>query len=505
MSRSRSIWQLTRLVAGAAALCFTPWTMGAVRVEGQQRSAKDTFLAGSARAAEAPPPAAGVAQRSLKQALLADSPRAADAPPLLVDAPRARHARSSPYVPGHIVVKFAADVSATAMSAMAADVGGTRLRRLHHADFVYVDIPESSDPVAAAARMGAKPGVVYAEPDGRVFAMFRPNDPFYQYQWNFQQIDMERTWDVNPGAKSSIVVAVIDSGVAYTSEGAFAQAPDLDGLTFVHPFDFIWDDEEPFDLDGHGTHVTGTIAQATNNGVGVSGMAFNVSIMPIKGIVTDWDEALGAPFPYGASTIARAIRYAADNGARIINLSIGGFSPNSATRDALVYAVDKGAFVACAAGNESEDGNPPIYPAAYAPELDGVMAVAAVDYGRNRAPYSNVNDYVEIAAPGGDLEEDLNDDDFGDGIVQQTLDLDAVAARIFNRFVYSFQQGTSMATAHVSGLAALLMDQGITTPAAVEHAIRAFATDLGPPGRDNETGYGLINPRATIRGLGLRR
>jgi serine protease len=480
MTRSRSIWQVTRLVAGTTALCLTPWTMGTVPVEGQQRSAK--------------------------QALLAAAPRAAEAPERLAEHPRARiDPAQLPYVPGHIVAKFSADVPLAAMSAMAADVGGIRVRQLHHADFVYVDIPVDEDPLAAAARLAAKPGVIYAEPDGRVFTMFRPNDPLYRYQWNFQQIDMERTWDVNRGAKSSIVVAVIDTGVAFANQGMFAQAPDLQGLTFVKPYDFVWDDAEPFDLDGHGTHVTGTIAEATNNDLGVSGMAFNVSIMPIKVIFGDWDERLDAPFPYGFSTVARAIRYAADNGAKVINLSIGAFLPNTATRDALVYAVDKGAFIATAAGNEATDGSPVVYPAAYAPEIEGVMAVGAVDYARSRAPYSNVNDYVEIAGPGGDLDEDLNDDGFGDGIIQQTLDVDLVPSGVFNQFAYIFFHGTSMATAHVSGLAALLIDQGIDTPQAVEQAIKAFATDLGTQGRDNETGYGLISPRATIRGLGLRR
>ena len=480
MSRSHSIWQVTRLVAGATALWLTLWTTGTVRVEGQQRSGK--------------------------QALLAAAPRAAQAAERLAEHRRDPSDRARlPYVPGHIVAKFSADVPLAAMSAMAADVGGMRVRQLHHADFVYVDILVDEDPLAAARRLAAKPGVIYAEPDGRVFTMFRPNDPLYHYQWNFQQIDMERTWDVNRGAKSSIVVAVIDTGVAYANQGIFAQAPDLQGLTFVSPYDFVWDDAEPFDLDGHGTHVTGTIAEATNNNLGVSGMAFNVSIMPIKAIFGDWDDRLGAPFPFGASTVARAIRYAADNGAKVINLSLGSLFANTATRDALVYAVGKGAFIAAAAGNEATDGSPVVYPAAYAPEIEGVMSVGAVDFARSRAPYSNVNDYVEIAAPGGDLDEDLNDDGFGDGILQQTLDVDLVPSGVFNQFSYFFFHGTSMATAHVSGLAALLMDQGITTPQAVEQAIKAFATDLGTPGRDNETGFGLISPRATIRGLGLRR
>jgi serine protease len=445
-------------------------------------------------------------QRSMKEMLLSGVNRAANAPEVLrVQPRRGRDTSATPYVPGHIVVKFAADVSPQAMSTMTAEIGGHAVHGVSHADFVYVDIAAEADPVAAAARMARKPGVVYAEPDARVFTMFHPNDPLYRYQWNLQKIDMERTWDINRGAKSSIIVAVIDSGVAFEDKGAFAQAPELKGVPFVSPYDFVWDDAEPLDFDGHGTHVTGTIAQATNNDQGVAGMSFNVSIMPIKAIYTDWDAELGAPFPFGASTVARAIRYAADNGAKVINLSIGSFAPNTATLESMEYAIGKGAFIAAAAGNEGDVGNSPVWPAAYAKDLDGAVAVAAVDFDLARAFYSNANDYVEIAAPGGDVTADRNEDEFGDGIVQQTLDFDAAAAGVFNQFVYVFEEGTSMATAHVSGLAALLMDQGITDPKAVEAVMKAFATDVGTAGRDDETGYGVINARATIRGLGLRK
>ena len=169
------------------------------------------------------------------------------------------------------------------------------------------------------------------------------------------------------------------------------------------------------------------------------------------------------------------------------------------------YAIGKGVFIAIAAGNEGDSGNPLLYPAVYAKDMDGAVAVAAVDFALNRAYYSTANDYVEVAAPGGDTGADLNDDGYGDGIVQQTLDFDAVQSGVFNQFIYYFAEGTSMATAHVSGLAALLIDQGVKSPKAVEKSIEMFATDIGPRGRDNETGYGLINPRATLRGLGLRR
>jgi serine protease len=251
--------------------------------------------------------------------------------------------------------------------------------------------------------------------------------------------------------------------------------------------------------------VTGSIAQTTNNNVGVAGMAFNVKIMPIKVIYTDWDDAWDAPFPYGLSTVARAIRYAVDNGARVMNMSFGAKASNQATLDAMQYAIGKGAFLVVSAGNEGVAQNVATWPAAYCKDLDGAIAVAALDYNYQRAPYSTHRDYVEIAAPGGNIAADANHDGYPDGILQQTFDEAAQASGIFNRFAYRFWQGTSMAAPHVTALAALLMDQGITSPVAIEAAMKKFATDLGPAGRDNDTGYGAIEPRATLRGLGVAR
>jgi len=407
------------------------------------------------------------------------------------------------YAPGRIVVKMAPDAEEASLLSAARAVGGSSIRHPAYADFSVVTLPVDQDVVAAAAAIAAEPGVLYAEPDRLVRLLYVPNDEYYQYQWNFQKIGMERTWDINPGAKSDLVVAIVDSGVAYLDSGNFRQATDLAGTNFVTPHDFIWDDDQPFDLDGHGTHVTGTVAERTGNGMGVAGMAYNVSIMPVKVASTDWDEILGAPNVGTETVVAQGIRYAADNGAKVINLSLGFDGPVSAVRDAITYAIDKGVFVAVAAGNDGEHDNAPSYPAAYAADIDGLIAVAALDFNLNRAYYSNSNDYVEIAAPGGDLRADLNNDGYGDGVLQQTLDPDAVSLGVFNQFAYLFANGTSMATPHVSGLAALLMTQGVTSPVAVEKVIKRFATDTGAPGRDNDTGFGIINPRDTIRGLGL--
>jgi serine protease len=417
----------------------------------------------------------------------------------------ARSASRRRFVPGRVLLKTDGTQASTSVASLASRVGAHTMTRAGAGDFSILTLPPEADVLAAARDLAAQPGVVYAEPDAIAYLTYVPNDPLYSYQWNFKKLDMERTWDINRGGDSSLIVAVIDSGVAFLDSGTFREAPDLVGTNFVAPRDFIWETDTPFDLDGHGTHVTGTIAERTGNDEGVAGMAFNVSIMPIKAVSGVWDEELGAPNFGSESVIAAAIHYAADNGAKVINMSLGFDDPVSAVRDAIEYAVGKGVFVVAAAGNGGEEGSPDVYPAAYASDIDGFMSVAALDLNLQRAPYSNSNPYVEISAPGGDTDVDLNDDGYPDGVLQQTLDLALVDLGTFNEFGYFFLQGTSMAAPHVSGLAALLIRQGVTDPKAVEAVIERFATDIGPSGRDNDTGFGVINPRATIRGLGISK
>jgi serine protease len=446
----------------------------------------------------------------------------------------------------HIVVKLDKSTSEEQLRMLAGSIGGREVTRPSFADFYYVALNDGVDPVNAAQALSVNAGVVYAEADPKRYPLFAPNDPAYQLQWHLQKLDMEKAWDINAGSTSDIVVAVLDAGVAFADvtiqypEGKipFAQASDLNGTAFVHPYNFIWDDAYPVDLDGHGTHVTGTIAQRTNNASGAAGMAFNVSIMPVKVILggkvpfldcgygggCTLDEFLGLRrLPYGASTVARGIRYAVDNGANVINMSLGGTTGTTAERDALQYAVDHGVFVAIAAGNSAKDGNPVLYPGRFAQDIEGVVAVGAVDFNFQRASYSEIQSYVEVAAPGGDTSADANHDREPDGVFQQTIDpvgLNEYFAYATSAYPRPFNlkwppdlrgttvlpyQGTSMASPHVAGLAALLMSQGLTSPRVIEAAMKRFATDVAPAGRDDETGYGVINPRATLLGLGLAR
>ena len=449
----------------------------------------------------------------------------------------ARLAPGEPYVRGSIIVKFRAGTGVEAERAMLAAVDGSTTRALSYTDFDLVAIDPSADPEAVARQLDAQPDVEYAQARYLVRPMFVPNDPLYSRQWNYPAIDMERAWDINQGASPSVIVAVLDSGVAYRPavvrynarafrivggpsfpalgpiDVPFAAAPDLGPPDrFVSPRDFIWDTALPLDLDGHGTHVAGTVGQATNNSVGVAGMAFNVRIMPVKVIAGDWDFIFGSPFQGTDDVVARGIRYAVDNGAKVINMSIGRTgSPAPVVQEAIAYAVRQGAFVTVAAGNEFEDGNPIERLAEFAPQIDGMVSVGAIGRDKLRAFYSSTGSYIELVAPGGNSRQGGRDGQ----ILQQTYDLSLIETYLsgpaqyraprFDTFTYDAFQGTSMAAPHVSGFAAMLIQQGITSPAAIEAAMKRYATDLGPSGRDNEYGHGLINPRSSLRGLGLAK
>ena len=454
----------------------------------------------------------------------------------------------APYAAGRVIVKFRDGTSSAVRLkslALASKTSATS-EQPSYANFEIVRIDPNEDAEAVADALRQRPDVEYAQAAYRVHKMFVPNDQFYkQVQWNLPLIDMERAWDIQGTAGSAITVAILDSGIAFenkvirfrgqaftddsdnfhealgTVDIPFAAATDLfTPDRFVAPHDFIWDDNDPVDLDGHGTHVTGTIGELTNNGIGLAGVAFNVKLMPVKVIEGDWDLIFGAPNEGTDETVARGIRYAADHGAKVINMSIGRTGPEAPVIEAAIrYAVGKGVFVAIAAGNDFLDGNPTEVIAEIASRVQGAVSVGAVDRNSDRAFYSSSAGWVELVAPGGSSRT-RGFVPFDSVVFQQTVDLTfgvclvepnacgtrpSLTAPRFDVFNYFGFQGTSMATPHVSGLAAMLMQQGLTNPAAVEAALERFAKDLGAPGRDSDFGFGLIQARDTLRGLGLSK
>lgn len=349
--------------------------------------------------------------------------------------------------------------------------------------FRVVKIPEGrvKEKVREYSR---RPDVVYAEPN--YYAQAFTSDPYYGYQWNFGGpasggIGMDQAWPISTG--TGAIVAIVDTGIAYENYGTYAKAPDLANTRFVQGYDFVNNDTHANDDNSHGTHVAGTVAQSTDNGIGVAGVAYDASLMPVKVLNKSGSGTYAA--------IALGIRYAADNGAKVINMSLGGTAGSTTLESALAYAYGKGVTIVAAAGN---DGTGTIsYPAAYDKY---VIAVGATRYDKALAAYSNYGQSLDLVAPGGDTSVDQNGDGYGDGILQNTFN---PSTKVPTAFGYYFFQGTSMATPHVAGVAALVIAHGnAVTPDQVRSALQESALDLGSAGWDSTYGYGLLDAAAAL-------
>lgn len=329
------------------------------------------------------------------------------------------------------------------------------------------------------ALVSRTPGVIIAvSEDAVVTQLAAPNDPRYSEQWNFQQIQAEAAWMHATGF--GVVVAVIDSGVT--------PGPDLACRTFVAPYNAISGAltlSAVADGSGHGTHVTGTVAQCTNNGIGVAGLAHGAVIMPIK-VLDDSGEGW-------AGWLANGIAHAVENGADIINLSLAIVCDDEDGPDCISVAVEieidaavaAGVVVVVAAGNESS--GTVSYPASH----PKVIAVGATNSARERAEYSNAGSALDVMAPGGDaVDRDSSGDN--DVIWQESFNDSGVSSIIG-------MSGTSMAAPHVAATVAMMKERNPTwTPLRHRCVLQETARDIDVPGFDVGTGWGEIDPAGAI-------
>lgn len=359
-----------------------------------------------------------------------------------------------------------------------------------------------SPTIKAVKALRHRSDIAYADPNYIRQAFVIPDDTYYPLQWHYSQIGLPDAWDITTGSQD-VVVAVVDSGVVLDHPDLSTQL--VQGYDFVSSTEFSNDgdgiDRNPNDPgDGssakdssfHGTHVSGTISAASNNGKGVAGVSWKSRIMPVrvlgKGGGADYD-------------IAQGIRYAAglpnDSGmvptkkADIINMSLGGPGYTQELDDAVKAAQAAGVIVVAAAGNDNEDTSE-YYPAS----LENVITVSAVDYRSDRAPYSNYGSEVDVAAPGGDAAADANGDGYPDGILSTV-----------GENTYKFYQGTSMAAPHVSGVIALMksVDPALSL-SDVQRLLahnhpdteQAITIEKGTSGKDIYYGYGLINAYGAV-------
>ena len=330
-----------------------------------------------------------------------------------------------------------------------------------------------------------------------------PNDPGFTYQWHMQGaehggINVKPAWNITTG--EGTVVAIIDTGVGCGGMPISypPSIPDLDETKFTIGWDFFNDDPDPHDDNFHGTHVAGTIAQTTNNSMGVCGVAFNTSIMPIK--------ALGQYGEGCVSDIVDSIYFATVFGADIISMSLGSPYLSYFLKDAIDFATKMGVTIIAAAGNSG--GSEVHYPAAYT----NVISVGATQYDKNKTFYSCFGDKLDIVAPGGNTNVDQNNDSYPDGILQQAYygvprswgcgncppEDPCPLPTAPPRLQYYYLMGTSMACPHVAGVAALCHSLGCDR-GEVRDRLFSTAVDLGIPGRDDLFGHGLVDAYKAVQ------
>ena len=321
----------------------------------------------------------------------------------------------------------------------------------------FINVIAASVPENAIQGLSHNPNITYVEPDAEAHIMGHATSSNIEYQnsWGVNHIEADVVHPYNTG--TGIRVCVVDTGINRTH-------PDLND-NYVTGIDYVNDDDDPTDDNGHGTHVSGTIA-AELNGAGVVGVAPDADLIVAK--------VLNSAGSGSYSDVIAGINWCASNGAKVISMSLGGSSGSDALKNAVDTAYENNILVVAAAGNSGNKpgkGDNVSYPARY----DSVIAVAATDSNNKRASWSSTGSKVEISAPGVSVKSTW----LGTG--------------------YGTISGTSMATPHVSGVAALIWkDDGSLTSAQVRNILDSTALDLGTTGRDNLYGYGLVRANVAV-------
>lgn len=343
------------------------------------------------------------------------------------------------FVPGEVLVKFEPGTPASAIAEAHRQNRGEVIETIPRIGVQVVSVSPGQE-LARAAAYERNPNVLYAEVNGLYQAVAATSDSRVNEQWGYNNtgqtggtddadIDAFEAWDANKG-NATVAIAVLDTGIQASHEDLQGKVTKAANFTDSSTVD---------DIRGHGTHVAGSAAASTNNGMGVAGTCPDCSLYNGKVL---GDSGSGA-----YSWIAQGITWSADNGAKVINMSLGGSSASSTLQDAVNYAWGKGVVVVAAAGNSGS--STPFYPAAY----ENAIAVGATDHKDAKASYSNYGSWVDVAAPGSD-------------ILSTTVDGG-----------YATKNGTSMATPHVAGVAGLVWSTSLGTNSEVRKQIESSAAD----------------------------
>lgn len=362
-------------------------------------------------------------------------------------------AHAAPSEKVRLLIKPKLEMSETALHALLSAHGGEEARTIPGVETRVVEVPRQTA-LKLLQVLKNRSEVEYAEPDATAHAFASTNDPYFTNgsQWYLSKIQAPSAWDLNTGAPS-VVVAVLDTGVR-------ASHPDLAGKVLAGR-DFADSDSDPTDENGHGTAVAGLIGAASGNGTGMASVAWKTSILPVR--------VLGKDGSGSHSDIADGIVWATDQGADVINLSLGGTGSSVTLQNAVNYAWSKGVVIVAAAGNNGD--SVPCYPGA----CTNVVAVSATDSSDIRTSWSNYGSYIDIAAPGSNI-----------------LTLSGTSS-------YGAMDGTSFSSPLTAGVVALMRAANpALSNANIVNALLTNADDLGASGKDHDFGYGRINARRAV-------